>query len=293
MRFLFLSVVFVSLVLVSFFAGRIGASARAATGVIRGLMAIILLLMLTSSITSISAGHVGVVDVFGRVSPVTLKSGLQFVNPMARVIEMSVQTQEIKETLDVPSQEGMSMSIEVSVLYHLDPEKAADVYRTVGEDYARVILEPQFRSVTRGVTAGFEAKALYTSEREHLAQLLATDLKQLVEPRGVMIEATPLRKLTLPAKLQNAIEEKLSMDQESQRMQFVLTKEKQEAERKRIEAQGISDFQNTVTQGISDKLLLWKGIEATQDLAKSSNAKIVVIGNAKNGLPIILGDTIK
>jgi regulator of protease activity HflC (stomatin/prohibitin superfamily) len=99
-----------------------------------------------------------------------------------------------------------------------------------------------------------------------------------------------MRKLTLPARLQAAIEEKLSADQESQRMQFVLTKEKQEADRKRIEAQGIADFQTIVTQGISDKLLQWKGIEATQDLAKSQNAKIVIIGNSKNGLPLVLGD---
>ena len=102
-----------------------------------------------------------------------------------------------------------------------------------------------------------------------------------------------MRQLTLPNKLKDAIEEKLSADQESQRMQFVLTKEKQEAERKRIEAQGISDFQDIVTKGISDKLLVWKGIEATQDLAKSTNAKIVIIGNTKNGLPLVLGDTIK
>ena len=195
--------------------------------------------------------------------------------------------------MDVPSKEGMTMTIEVSVLYHLDPDKASDIYRSVGQDYAGVLLEPQFRSVTRGVTAAYEAKALYTSEREHLSQLITTDLKTLVEPRGIFIETTPLRKLTLPNKLRDAIEEKLSADQESQRMQFVLTKETQEAERKRIEAKGIADFQQIVTQGISDKLLEWKGIEATQDLAKSQNSKIVIIGNAKNGLPLIMGDTIK
>jgi len=108
--------------------------------------------------------------------------------------------------------------------------------------------------------------------------------------RIVSRAATPMRQLTLPAKITAAIEDKLSADQESQRMTFVLTKEKQEAERKRIEAQGVADFQKIVTDGISDKLLQWKGIEATQDLAKSQNAKIVIIGNAKNGLPLVLGD---
>ena len=252
--------------------------------------ALLLVFLATSCITVIRAGNVGVVDVFGRVSDSTLKAGLQFVNPLARIVQMSVQTQEIKETMDVPSKEGMTVGIEVSVLYHLDPDKAADVYRRVGVDYVGVILEPQFRSITRGVTASYEAKALYTSEREAVAQLITDDLKKLVEPRGVIIESTPMRRLTLPAKITAAIEDKLSADQESQRMTFVLTKEKQEAERKRIEAQGIADFQQIVTSGISDRLLQWKGIEATQDLAKSANAKVVIIGNAKNGLPLVLGD---
>jgi prohibitin 1 len=247
-------------------------------------------LMLGCMFTVISAGHIGVVDVFGNVSPNALKAGIQFVNPMARVVQMSIQTVEGKETMDVPSKEGMTMQLEMSVLYHLDPEKAAQVYREVGLDYEKTIIETNFRSVARGVTASFEAKALYTSEREQVTQLITVDLQKLLGPRGIIIESTPMRKLTLPTKLLNSIEEKLSADQESQRMQFVLTKEKQEAERKRIEAQGIADFQAIVTLGITDKLLQWKGIEATQELAKSPNSKIVIIGNPKNGLPLVLGD---
>lgn len=292
MRFLFFSVLLVAAIVLwsTVRRQRLGGGISAA---IAGVGALFALLAVTSVITTVSAGNVGIVDVFGNVRPTTLKSGLQFVNPMANVVEMSVRTQEIKETMDVPSQEGMAMSIEVSVLYHLDPDKASDIYRSVGQNYAEVLLEPQFRSVTRGVTAGYDAKALYTSERERLALQITTELKNLVEPRGIFIEATPLRKLTLPNKLRDAIEEKLSADQESQRMQFVLAKETQEAERKRIEARGIADFQQIVTLGISDKLLEWKGIEATQDLAKSQNSKIVIIGNAKNGLPLIMGDTVK
>ena len=157
-----------------------------------GLGAVVIALILLSTVTVIRAGHVGVVDLFGRVSSTTLKSGLNIVNPFARVIQMSVQTQEIKENMDVPSKEGMTMGIEVSVLYHLDPEKAADVYRTVGVEFVRVILEPQFRSITRGVTASYEAKALYTSEREAVAKLILDDLKLLVEARGIIVESTPM-----------------------------------------------------------------------------------------------------
>jgi regulator of protease activity HflC (stomatin/prohibitin superfamily) len=250
---------------------------------------VLALAALSQAVVVVPAGHVGVVDLFGRVAPQTLKSGLNLVNPLARIIKMSIKTQDMKEVMDVPSQEGLTVKLEVSALFHLDPEKAADVYRTVGTDYAEIILQPQFRSVTRGVTAQYEARALYTSEREKLAETIASDLRKLVEPRGISIEATPLRQLTLPPRLAAAIEEKLGADQESQRMQFVLAKERQEAERRRIEAQGIADFQRIVTTGINDQLLRWKGIEATLKIAESQNSKVVIVGSGKDGLPVILG----
>lgn len=244
---------------------------------------------LTQLVRIIPAGHVGVVDLFGVVRQESLKSGMHLVNPLARVVPMAIQTQELKESMEVPSKEGLTMQLEVSALFHLDPEKAPEVYRTVGVSYQEILLEPQFRSVARGVTASYEAKALYTSERDHLAGLLAEELRKLVEPRGITIENTPLRKVGLPAGLSASIEQKLSAEQESQRMEFVLTKERQEADRKRIEAQGVADFQKIVSQGISEQLLKWKGIEATMEIARSQNAKVVVIGAGKDGLPLILG----
>jgi len=260
-------------------AGRAGAAGVAVLGV---------LLALGQMFTVIPAGHVGIVDFFGSVSPDTLKAGINTRNPLAMIHKFSIKTEEIKETMDVPSKEGLTVQLEISGLFHLDPDRAAEVYKTIGPNYIEVILEPQFRSVARGVTAGYEAKALYTSEREMLAETILKDLQKLVGPRGIMVEATPLRRVGLPAGLTQAIEEKLRAEQESQRMQFVLLKEKQEAERKRIEAQGISDFQNIVTKGISEPLLRWKGIEATEKLAASQNAKVVIIGAGKDGLPLIL-----
>ena len=247
-----------------------------------------IILALTQFFTVVPAGHVGVVDFFGTVQESTLKAGINFVNPLARIVKMSIQTQEIKETMDTPSKEGLTTQIEVSVLFHLNPERAAEVYKTVGETYISVILEPQFRSVSRGVTALYEAKALYTSERGVLESLISEDLKKLVEPRGITVESSPMRRVGLPAGLSASIEEKLRMEQESQRMQFVLQKERQEADRKRIEAQGISDFQKIVTAGISDNLLRWKGIEATLKIAESNNTKVVIVGSGKDGLPVIL-----
>jgi prohibitin 1 len=150
-----------------------------------------------------------------------------------------------------------------------------------------VVVSPNFRSVMRTVTAAHTASALYSEARESVAQAMVVEMRKILQPRGIMIENVLLRDIKLPATLKASIEAKQQADQDAQRMNFVLQKERQEAERKRIEAQGISDFQRIVTQGISQPLLDWKGIEATIEIAKSPNAKVVVIGNPKNGLPVI------
>ncbi|MFA7420434.1 MAG: prohibitin family protein [Melioribacteraceae bacterium] len=246
------------------------------------------LLILFKLFTVVPAGTVGVVDFLGNVSDNTLKAGVNFVNPLANVVKFNIKTQEVKEMMNVPSMEGLSVQLEISLLFSLDPENASKIYKTVGEDYANVILIPQFRSVVRGVTSKYDAKALYTASREQLANEIKSELEKLVGPRGINIEFAPMRQIILPQGLTVAIEEKLKSEQESQRMQFVLKREEQEAERKRIEAKGIADFQAIVSRGINDQLLQWKGIEATEKLASSPNSKIVVIGSGKNGLPLIL-----
>lgn len=239
--------------------------------------------------TQIPAGWVGVVDFFGVVSDKTLGPGINPVNPMATVMKYSAQTQEHKETMQVLSREGLTIGLEVSALYRLNPDSAARVYKTVaGGDYETIILIPQFRSICREVTASFQASALYSTERERLGATIQEVLAKTVGPRGVTIESTPIRNVALPSQLTEAIEQKQRADQESQRMEFVLTKEKQEADRKRIEAKGIADFQTIVAAGISDQLLRWKGIEATEKLAASQNTKVIIVGAGKDGLPIIL-----
>jgi regulator of protease activity HflC (stomatin/prohibitin superfamily) len=237
---------------------------------------------------TVPAGHVGVKDFFGNVSASTLSPGINLVVPMTRVVRMSVQTQEIKEVAEVPSQEGLILSLETSLLFQVDPAKAVDIYRTVGSDYVGTIVEPQFRSAIREVTASYEAKALYSAEREKIAGEIFALFRRLAGERGILVQQVLLRRIGLPPVVANAIQEKLRREQEAEQMKFVLQKEQQEAERKRIEAQGIADFQRIVAQGISAQLLEWKGIEATEKLAASANTKIVVIGNPKTGLPIIL-----
>ncbi|MEO8231127.1 MAG: prohibitin family protein [Ignavibacteriota bacterium] len=252
-------------------------------------MALALVIALAQCFTVIPAGHTGVIDFLGYVSDNTLKPGVNIVNPMSNVEKMSIKTQELKELMSVPSKEGLSVDLEISLLFKLDSEKANDIYKTVGPDYAEIILTPQFRSVVRGVTARYEAKALYTASREKLAGEILVELENLVGPRGIIVEQAPLRQIKLPERLTKSIEEKLQAEQESQRMEFILTREKQEADRKRIEAKGIADFQEIVSKGISEQLLKWKGIEATEKLAGSQNTKVVIIGSGKDGLPLILG----
>ena len=241
--------------------------------------------------TVIPAGHAGVIDFFGNVSTFTLKPGVNFVNPIARVVKFDTRKQELKEVMSVPSKEGLSVELEISMIFRLSTEKVNDIYNNTGdyEEYLQKLVVPNFRSVVRGVTTKYEAKSLYTADREKLETEIEEKLKSVEEIQEVFVLSTPLRQIVLPAGLTASIEEKLKAEQDSQRMEFILTREKQEAERKRIEAKGIADFQDIVSRGISDQLLKWKGIEATEKLASSPNSKVVVIGSGKDGLPIILG----
>ena len=256
-------------------------------------LGIFLFFVFVNPFVVIPAGQVGVLDFFGLVSSRVLPSGVHVVVPFTRVIRMSVQTEEIKEQAEVPSQEGLIMDLEVSLLFRLDPEKADDIYKTVGRGYRSVVVEPQIRSAIREITASYDAKALYSSERDRVALEIFDHFAGLTRDRGIVAEAVLLRKVGLPPVVANAIQEKLRREQEAEQMKFVLQKEQQEAERKRIEARGIADFQRIVASGISPQLLEWKGIEATEKLALSQNSKIVVIGNPKSGLPIILGGEAK
>ncbi len=242
-----------------------------------------------SSVTRVESGHVGVLTLFGRVTGEVLPEGIHVINPFKTNNEMSIRTQEIKESASVPSSEGLVMNLDTSLIYHLDPGKAADVYQKIGPSYENVLIEPNLRAAIREATASHTANALYTGEREMVAKQIYDQLASVLGARGFFIESILLRDIQLPTTLKSSIEAKQQAEQDALAMNFKLQKETQEAQRKRIEAQGIRDFQQIVAQGISPQLLEWKGIEATENLAKSSNSKVVVIGNNKNGLPLILG----
>lgn len=259
---------------------------RAIAILVAGLFLVILLL---SSVARVDSGNVGVLTLFGRVTGEVLPEGVHLVNPLKANHELSIRTQELKESASVPSSEGLVMNLDTSLIYHLNPEKAAEVYQKIGPEYMAVLVEPNLRAAIREATASHTANALYTGEREMVAKQILDQLSNKLGLRGVLVESVLLRDIQLPATLKSSIESKQQAEQESLAMNFRLQKETQEAQRKRIEAAGIRDFQQIVAQGISTQLLEWKGIEATENLAKSSNAKVVVIGNNKNGLPLILG----
>jgi len=249
---------------------------------------VVVIILVMASTTSIPTGNVGVLTLFGRVTGETLPEGIHLVNPLKSVQKLSIQTQSIKESANVPSNEGLILALDTSLLFRLDREKAAFVYQTVGDNYAEKIVEPTLRAAIRASTSAHTANALYTNARELVQQQIQDELTKQLAPRGVIVENVLLRDVQLPAMLKGSIEAKQQAEQDALRMSFILQKEKQEAERKRIEAQGIADFQKIVATGISTQLLEWKGIEATEKLALSANAKVVIIGNPKNGLPLVL-----
>ncbi|HEY3975415.1 MAG TPA: prohibitin family protein [Candidatus Sulfotelmatobacter sp.] len=254
-----------------------------------GIAAFLVVILLFSAVTRVGTGRVGVLTLFGKVTGETLGEGIHLINPLKTNNEMSIQTQTIKESANVPSSEGLMMSLDTSLIYHLNPDRAGDVFQHIGGDYENVVVEPTLRSAIREATASHSANALYTGERELVGKQIQDKVTEELGQRGITVENVLLRDIQLPATLKASIEAKQQAEQEALAMNFRLQKETQEAQRKRIEAAGVRDFQQIVAQGITPSLLEWKGIEATENLSKSPNTKVVVIGNSKNGLPLILG----
>jgi regulator of protease activity HflC (stomatin/prohibitin superfamily) len=277
-----------------------------------GLLLVAVVLFVVSSTAVIPAGHVGVQVLFGKVNARALTEGIQIINPLVDVQQMSVRTETYTmsatategqvrgdDSIQALSSDGLLMPLDITIAFRLVGSDAPRVYRDIGADYVDKIIRPASRTAVREAIAGFTAQEAYSTKREALPQkmhdLMTERMKNLLEQRedfkgaaGFLIDQVMLRNIQLPAKVKNAIEAKLEAAQQAEQMQFVLDKERQEAERKRIEARGVSDFQTIVSQSINANLLQWKGIEATETLAKSPNAKMVLIGGGKNGLPVIL-----
>jgi regulator of protease activity HflC (stomatin/prohibitin superfamily) len=265
-----------------------------------GIILTAIALAIASSITTVPAGHVGVKTLFGAVQEPELPEGIHLINPLAAVERMSVRSETIEmvgaQQITALSSDGLRMGVDVTVVYRLVGADAPWTLQNVGRDYAVKIVQPAARTAVREAMTQFNSQEAYSDKRELLAdetqkrlvgRIAALLAEREYDGQAVAVQQVLLRDVKLPTQIRASIEQKLAAEQDAQRMVFVLQKETQEAQRKRIEATGIKDFQDIVRKGIDEQLLRWKGIEATERLAESQNTKIVVIGGT-DGLPIIL-----
>jgi regulator of protease activity HflC (stomatin/prohibitin superfamily) len=264
--------------------------------------AMIALGIVSSCFVQINAGTVGVQSLFGKIQGKVLTEGLNVVNPIMTVIKFDVKTRNYTmsaihdegdqlgdDAIRVLSADGLEVVIDLTVLYRVTSDKAPTILRTIGENYTEVVVRPIVRTKIRDLAANYDAVALYSNKREEFQQRLFTAVEKEFTKRGFSLEQVLIRNLNLPQSVKAAIESKINAEQESQKMRFILDKERQEADRKRVEAQGISDYQRILTSTLTDKLLQYERIKAQKELAGSSNAKIIVI-DGKNAPMIMTGN---
>lgn len=249
----------------------------------------IALSLLISSVYVVVPGTVGIVTTLGSVERPQLP-GLHFKAPwISDLNTIDTKTLLCASENTVPTAEGLNVQLDVSLLYHVSPEEAANLYKNVGVGFEGTVVAPTLRSAVRNLTAETSVKTLYSAGRKELRDTLQKELEAKLTPRGIVLEDVLIKSLTLPKQLSDAIEVKLQKEQEAAQMQFVIQREQQEAERKVVEAKGQAEFNRIIQQSLSPEYLKFRGIEATEKLAGSQNSKIVVIGSGKDGLPLILG----
>jgi prohibitin 1 len=256
------------------------------------LLAVLALLFLVGCGTQIPSGSRGVKYYkFGDGTEMgkIYDEGFNWHMPWNKIYVYNTQLQESKESLQILSADGATIQLDVSVWYRPEISKLDSLQKTIGPGYYTSVVAPALRGVARDVVGQYKPEEIYSSKRDSIAVQILKTIQTMLLRKYVSVENVIIRNVVLPPKITEAINLKLAADQEAQRMQYVLQKEKQEAERKRIEAKGIADFQKIVSSGLTEDLLKWKGIEATEKLSESQNAKVVIIGSGGSGLPIILG----
>jgi len=263
---------------------------------------LIIIGVLTSAFKQIDAGKVGVKSLFGNVEADILPSGLHMVNPLVDVTVFDVQTQnytmsaihsegdkEGDDAIRVLSNDGLEVVIDLTVLYRVVPEEAPKILKTIGVNYTDKIVRPVTRTRIRDNAVYYDAVALYSTKRNEFQQRIFQTIEKDFKTRGLILEQLLIRNINLPESVKKTIESKINAEQDAQKMQFVLQKEKQEAERKRVEAQGIADYQRIISAGLTDKQLQYEQIKAQKELAESPNTKIIFMNKGGNA-PIILND---
>ncbi len=250
-----------------------------------------------SAVKQIEPGDVGVQKLFGKVNSSILESGLNVINPLMEVVTFDVRTQNYTmsgvhdegdkvgdDAIRVLSADGLEVIIDLTVLYKVIPNEAPRILKEIGTDYRNVIVRPICRTKIRDNAVYYDAVALYSTKRDEFQARIFKTIETDFKSRGLILEQLLVRNITLPASVKTTIESKINAEQDAQKMTFVLQKEKQEAERKRVEAQGIADYQKILSTGLSDKQLQYEMIKA---IATSPNAKLIIM-DSKKGSPIIV-----
>lgn len=254
--------------------------------------------LIFASVRQIDPGEMGVQKLFGKVDKNILESGLNLVNPLVEVVIFETRTQNYTmsgvqdegnqsndDAIRVLSADGLEVIIDLTVLYKIIPAEAPRILQQIGTDYTNVIVRPICRTKIRDNAVYYDAVALYSTKRDEFQSRIFSTIEKDFKSRGLLLEQLLVRNITLPASVKTAIESKINAEQEAQKMTFVLQKEKQEAERKRVEAQGIADYQRIISTGLNDKQLQYEMIKA---IATSPNAKLIIMGSGKGNTPVIL-----
>ena len=257
--------------------------------------------LFSSMFKQIDAGNVGVKSLYGSVQPDVLESGLHLINPLLDVTNFDIQTQNYTmsaiheegaqngdDAIRVLSNDGLEVIIDLTVLYRVSPEASPKIFKQIGVNYTDKIVRPVTRTRIRDNAVYYDAVALYSTKRNEFQQRIFKTIEADFKARGLVLEQLLIRNINLPTSVKASIESKINAEQDAQKMTFVLQKEKQEAERKRVEAQGIADYQRIISTGLSDKQLQYEQIKAQKELAASPNTKIIFM-NGKN-TPVILSD---
>ena len=245
---------------------------------------------LSRLIIVIPVGNIGVEYFQGKVSNRTLPAGIYAINPFSDIVQFSTRLRDIKEEISATSKEGLALNLDISIQYRIDPAKAGNVYQNIGTDEREIVIS-RFRAIAREIVAGYPAEAVYSTKREEIRLQLREKLRLYITPLGFVVDEALLRDVEIPETLQGAIQQRLKAEQENLQMQFVLAKEKQEAERKRIEAKGRADAQKILAEGLTPAILQLRTIEANEKLSLAPNSKLVILGNGQNTSLILPSDS--
>ncbi len=297
---MFLIIVGIAVIIIAFVLAKTESPVQAYTGTIRIVGFLILILGLgVASVKQIEPGDVGVQKLFGKVNNNILESGLNVINPLVEVVTFDVRTQNYTmsgvqdegnkmgdDAIRVLSADGLEVVIDLTVLYKVIDKEAPRILKEIGTDYRNTIVRPICRTKIRDNAVYYDAVALYSTKRDEFQARIFKTIEDDFKSRGLILEQLLVRNITLPASVKAAIESKINAEQEAQKMTFVLQKEKQEAERKRVEAQGIADYQTILSTGLSDKQLQYEMIKA---IATSPNAKLIIMDSKRNPSIIVDG----